>query len=45
MTKRSVKRAVRLLPPLTVTTAEITEALERLDAALTDLESTKGQTT
>jgi acetylornithine/N-succinyldiaminopimelate aminotransferase len=42
---RGGERAVRLLPPLTVTPAEIAEALERLDAALTELESTKGQTT
>jgi acetylornithine/N-succinyldiaminopimelate aminotransferase len=42
---RGGEHAVRLLPPLTVTPAEITEALERLDQALTDLESTKGQTT
>ena len=42
---RGGEHAVRLLPPLTVTPAEISEALERLDAALADLESTKGQTT
>jgi len=35
---RGGERAVRLLPPLTVSPAEITEALERLDLALTDLE-------
>ena len=39
---RGGERAVRLLPPLTVTPAEIQEALERLDAALTDLAATKG---
>jgi acetylornithine/N-succinyldiaminopimelate aminotransferase len=42
---RGGERAVRLLPPLTVTPAEIAEALERLDAALTGLESPKGATT
>ena len=42
---RGGERAVRLLPPLTVTPAEIQEALERLDAALADLASTKGTTT
>ncbi len=41
---RGGEHAVRLLPPLTVTAAEIVEALERLDAALTDLASTKGST-
>ena len=35
---RGGERAVRLLPPLTVTPEEITEAVERLDAALSDLE-------
>jgi acetylornithine/N-succinyldiaminopimelate aminotransferase len=39
---RGGERAVRLLPPLTVTPAEIQEALERLDAALGDLASLKG---
>ncbi len=34
---RGGERVVRLLPPLTVTPAEIAEALERLDAALGDL--------
>ena len=34
---RGGERVVRLLPPLTVTPAEIAEALQRLDAALTDL--------
>jgi acetylornithine/N-succinyldiaminopimelate aminotransferase len=34
---RGGARAVRLLPPLTVTTAEIHEAVARLDAALTAL--------
>ena len=42
---RGGAHSVRLLPPLTVATPEITEALERLDRALTDLESPKGQTT
>jgi acetylornithine/N-succinyldiaminopimelate aminotransferase len=35
---RGGERAVRLLPPLTVSPEEIAEALERLDAALSDLE-------
>ena len=35
---RGGERAVRLLPPLNVTTAEIGEAIGRLDAALTALE-------
>jgi acetylornithine/N-succinyldiaminopimelate aminotransferase len=35
---RGGERSVRLLPPLTVTTAELDEAVERLDAALTRLE-------
>jgi len=35
---RGGERAVRLLPPLTVSPEEITEALERLDLALSDLE-------
>jgi len=35
---RGGERAVRLLPPLTVTPAEIEEALARLDQALTSLE-------
>lgn len=39
---RGGERAVRLLPPLTVTPAEITEALERLDAALAGLGPAKG---
>jgi len=42
---RGGERAVRLLPPLTVSPAEIQEGLERLGAAVTELESTKGQTT
>lgn len=37
------ERAVRLLPPLTVSTAELAEGLERLDAALTALESAGGR--
>jgi len=36
------ERAVRLLPPLVVSPAEIQEALQRLDAALTDLAAAKG---
>jgi predicted acetylornithine/succinylornithine family transaminase len=40
---RGGERAVRLLPPLTVSGEEIQEALERLDAALTELETAKGQ--
>ena len=39
---RGGERAVRLLPPLTVTAEEIAEALQRLDAALTDLASANG---
>jgi 4-aminobutyrate aminotransferase-like enzyme len=35
---RGGERAVRLLPPLTVSPAEIREAVARLDAALTQLE-------
>jgi acetylornithine/N-succinyldiaminopimelate aminotransferase len=35
---RGGARAVRLLPPLTVTPDEINEAMQRLDAALTSLE-------
>lgn len=35
---RGGERAVRLLPPLTVTDAEVDEALVRLDAALTGIE-------
>jgi len=41
---RGGERAVRLLPPLTVTAEEISEALQRLGAALAELESGKGQT-
>ena len=41
---RGGERAVRVLPPLTVTPAEIQEALARLDRALTDLEAGKGAT-
>ena len=36
---RGGERAVRLLPPLTVTSAELAEAIGRLDRALTALES------
>jgi len=36
---RGGERAVRLIPPLTVTPAEISEALERLDRTLSQLES------
>ncbi len=39
---RGGERAVRLLPPLTVSTTEITEALERLERALVELEGTGG---
>ncbi len=39
---RGGEHAVRLLPPLVVSPAEIQEALQRLDAALTDLTATKG---
>ncbi|HET7225008.1 MAG TPA: aspartate aminotransferase family protein [Candidatus Eisenbacteria bacterium] len=39
---RGGERAVRLLPPLTVTEAEIHEALERLEAALARLATTGG---
>jgi acetylornithine/succinyldiaminopimelate/putrescine aminotransferase len=38
---RGGEHAVRLLPPLVVTPAEISEAMERLDLALTDLETSK----
>lgn len=40
---RGGERAVRLLPPLTVTAAEIAEAIGRLDAALASLESPGGE--
>jgi predicted acetylornithine/succinylornithine family transaminase len=39
---RGGERAVRLLPPLTVTKDELLEAVARLDHALTDLESQEG---
>jgi acetylornithine/N-succinyldiaminopimelate aminotransferase len=39
---RGGEHAVRLLPPLTVTPAEIEEALSKLDGALTDLEAAGG---
>ena len=39
---RGGDRALRLLPPLTVTDDEIHEALARLDAALTRLSLTEG---
>jgi predicted acetylornithine/succinylornithine family transaminase len=39
---RGGDHAIRLLPPLTVSAEEITEAMQRLDAALIELESTKG---
>jgi acetylornithine/N-succinyldiaminopimelate aminotransferase len=42
---RGGERAVRLLPPLTVTDAEIAEAVEKLERAVTGLEATKGGTT
>jgi predicted acetylornithine/succinylornithine family transaminase len=37
---RGGERAVRLLPPLTVSSSEIVTAVERLEAAVTELEST-----
>jgi predicted acetylornithine/succinylornithine family transaminase len=40
---RGGDRAVRLLPPLNVTPAEIEQALERLDQALTALEQRTGE--
>ena len=40
---RSGERAVRLLPPLNVTAAEIAEALERLEAAIAGLEAADGR--
>jgi acetylornithine/N-succinyldiaminopimelate aminotransferase len=40
---RGGERAVRLLPPLTVTEAEITEAIERLERALVELEASEGK--
>jgi acetylornithine/N-succinyldiaminopimelate aminotransferase len=42
---RGGERAVRLLPPLTVSEAEIAEALEKLERAVTELEAAKGETT
>ena len=42
---RGGERAVRLLPPLTVTDAEIAEAVEKLERAVTELEARKGGTT
>jgi acetylornithine/succinyldiaminopimelate/putrescine aminotransferase len=42
---RGGERAVRLLPPLNVTPKEIAEAAERLDRALTRLESTSSGAT
>jgi acetylornithine/N-succinyldiaminopimelate aminotransferase len=39
---RGGERAVRLLPPLVVDSDEIREAIEKLDLALTELETTKG---
>jgi predicted acetylornithine/succinylornithine family transaminase len=41
---RGGERAVRLLPPLTVTPQEIDEAVARLDRALTALEAQEGDT-
>ena len=41
---RGGERAVRLLPPLTVTDAEIAEAVEKLERAVTELEARKGGT-
>jgi len=36
---RTAERVVRLLPPLTITSAEIDEGLNRLDAALSAVEA------
>jgi len=41
---RGGERAVRLLPPLTVSAAEIAEAVEKLESAVTELESAAGGT-
>ena len=41
---RGGERAVRLLPPLTVTTGEIKQAIARLDRALDGLESGAAET-
>ena len=41
---RGGERAVRLLPPLTVTTSEIKQAIARLDRALDGLESAAAET-
>jgi len=42
---RGGERAVRVLPPLTVTEPELEEALARLDRALNELETTEDETT
>jgi acetylornithine/succinyldiaminopimelate/putrescine aminotransferase len=42
---RGGERAVRLLPPLTVSDAEIAEAIEKLERTVTELEAVKGATT
>jgi acetylornithine/N-succinyldiaminopimelate aminotransferase len=39
---RGGERAVRLLPPLTVSAAEIAEAADKLERAVTELEAAKG---
>jgi len=36
---RTAERVIRLLPPLTITVAEIDEGLSRLDAALSAVET------
>ena len=41
---RGGERAVRLLPPLTVSEAEIAEAVEKLERAVTELEAANGGT-
>ena len=41
---RGGERAVRILPPLVVSDAEIAEAVEKLERAVTELESAKGTT-
>ena len=39
LVNRTAERVVRMLPPLTVTTAEIDEAVEILDDVLADVEA------
>jgi acetylornithine/succinyldiaminopimelate/putrescine aminotransferase len=41
---RGGERAVRLLPPLTVSEVEIVEAVEKLERAVTELEAANGGT-